>query len=131
MKRYSRKREAILQALRSTTIHPTAEWVYMKLKPEFPDLSLATVYRNIAAFIESGELVSVGVVDSKERYDADTHPHSHFICERCGAVMDVKLSDDSAIDKQAEETMEVRIFRHELTFRGICNECLKNKHIQS
>ena len=67
MKRYSRKREAILHAIRSTTSHPSAEWVYTQLKPQFPDLSLATVYRNIASFVESGELVRVAVVDSKER----------------------------------------------------------------
>ena len=44
--RYSPKREAILKCLRSTTCHPSAEWVYTQLKPQIPDLSLATVYRN-------------------------------------------------------------------------------------
>ena len=42
---YSRKREAILSALRSTKTHPTAEWVYLQMKNEYPDLSLGTVYR--------------------------------------------------------------------------------------
>ena len=41
--RYSPKRDAILQCLRSTTCHPSAEWVYSQLKPRIPDLSLATV----------------------------------------------------------------------------------------
>ena len=48
--RYSKKREAILQAIKNTDCHPTAEWVYQTLKPEHPDLSLGTVYRNLVFF---------------------------------------------------------------------------------
>ena len=50
---FSRKREAILNALRNTDAHPTAEWVYRQLKPEYPDLSLGTVYRNLGRFQET------------------------------------------------------------------------------
>ncbi|NLG92671.1 MAG: transcriptional repressor, partial [Clostridiales bacterium] len=60
---YSRKREAILKAIRSTTTHPTAEWVYQKVKPEYPDLSLGTVYRNIAQFKKDGPIICVGIVN--------------------------------------------------------------------
>src|SRR5699024_11189371 len=49
-RKHSRKRDAILDCMRSTTCHPTAEWVYQQLKPVFPDLSLGTVYRNLAMF---------------------------------------------------------------------------------
>ena len=62
---YSRKREAILQAVRSTTLHPSAEWVYRELKPVFPDLSLGTVYRNLAQFKVDGVIVSVGTVNGR------------------------------------------------------------------
>ena len=55
--RYSKKREAILEAMRSTLEHPSAEWIYAKLKPEFPDLSLGTVYRNLAFFRAVGLLI--------------------------------------------------------------------------
>ena len=48
--RYSRKREAILNAIQSTDCHPSAEWVYQTLKPTHPDLSLGTVYRNLVLF---------------------------------------------------------------------------------
>ena len=44
VRKHSRKRDAILACLRSTTCHPTAEWVYQQLKPAIPDLSLGTVY---------------------------------------------------------------------------------------
>ena len=125
MKRYSRKREAILQALRSTDTHPSAEWVYTKLKPEFPDLSLATVYRNIAEFLEEGTIVSVGTVAGQERYDAETRPHTHFICDTCGAVIDVESKiDTAAINDPVEKSIGAQIMRHELYFRGKCANCL-------
>ena len=47
---FSRKRMAILSALQETTVHPTADWVYAKLKPRYPNLSLGTVYRNLKKF---------------------------------------------------------------------------------
>ena len=61
-RKHSRKRDAILDCMRNTTCHPTAEWVYQQLKPIYPDLSLGTVYRNLAMFKESGTIQSIGVV---------------------------------------------------------------------
>ena len=87
--RHSPKREAILQCLRSTTCHPSAEWVYSQLKPRIPDLSLATVYRNLARFRAEGAVQVIGCVDGEDRYDGDTAPHGHFVCRTCGAVIDL------------------------------------------
>ena len=60
LRKHSRKRDAILACLRSTTCHPTAEWVYQQLKPAIPDLSLGTVYRNLSMFKDEGLVISVG-----------------------------------------------------------------------
>ncbi len=73
--RHSPKREAILECLRSTTCHPSAEWVYAQLKPRIPDLSLATVYRNLARFRAEGAVQVIGCVDGEDRYDGDPVPH--------------------------------------------------------
>jgi len=130
MQRYSKKREAIIELFRSTEAHPSAEWVYAQLKPDFPDLSLATVYRNIAALLDSGELISVGVVDSKERYDYKTRSHPHFICTRCGGVIDVDIPSVFELEKDAEEATGAKVSRHDLTFRGVCRNCLNTVSIQ-
>lgn len=50
MRRHSKKRDAILSCIRRSHLHPSAEWIYTQLKPEHPDLSLGTVYRNLALF---------------------------------------------------------------------------------
>ena len=58
--RYSKKREAILNAIRGSDAHPSAEWIYQALKPAHPDLSLGTVYRNLLFFQRQGTIQSVG-----------------------------------------------------------------------
>ena len=75
MQRFSKKRTAIYDCLCGTKTHPTADWIYQQLLPEFPDLSLATVYRNLAQLKEAGRIRSVGTVAGQERFDADLHPH--------------------------------------------------------
>jgi Fur family peroxide stress response transcriptional regulator len=88
-RKHSDKRDAILKTLRSTTEHPSAQWVYDKLKPLIPNLSLGTVYRNINLFRHEGLVVSVGVVAGEERFDGIVEPHPHLVCSRCGRVMDL------------------------------------------
>lgn len=126
---FSRKRQAILAAIQSTNCHPTAEWVYQKLKPEFPNLSLGTVYRNIAQFKEDGLIIGVGVVNGHERFDATTIPHGHFICNHCGCVMDIMedLVSPETVAAVAEMT-GAQVESHELTFYGCCPNCRLDRH---
>lgn len=125
-KNYSRKREAILNAIRSTTSHPTAEWVYQKLKPLYPDLSLGTVYRNISQFKKDGTIMSVGTVNGQERYDGNTKPHTHFVCLNCGAVLDIpgEFMKDG-INEEVSKKFNIQVDDYEIMFRGICSDCLK------
>lgn len=127
IRKHSRKRDAILACLRSTTAHPSAEWIYQHVKPEIPDLSLGTVYRNLAYFAESGEIRCLGTVAGQERFDGDIHPHSHFICKHCGAVLDL-TDDESLTDSQnAAETLGVRITDVDIRYSGLCRACLKQE----
>ena len=122
--RYSKKREAILEVLRSTEEHPSADWVYQTLRPQFPDLSLGTVYRNLARFKEEGVIVSVGTVNGQERFDATVGPHTHFICRNCGAVMDLPGVNAADLDLDGISAKSgVKIDHHELLFYGTCPEC--------
>jgi Fur family peroxide stress response transcriptional regulator len=93
-RKHSSKRDAILRVIRSTTSHPGAQWIYEKLKPRIPDLSLGTVYRNINLFRHEGLVMSVGVVNGEERFDGVVEPHPHLVCGGCGKVMDLPCPDD-------------------------------------
>ena len=124
-KRYSRKREAILELLRSTRVHPTADWVYRHLKEDYPDLSLATVYRNLTAFREEGVITSVGVVLGHERFDADLSSHSHAVCRRCGRVNDLpSTAEETTLTRGAAPHFSGQLESCQLLFRGICQGCL-------
>ena len=118
----SKKRQAILESLRSVTDHPTAEIIYNRLKPEYPDLSLGTVYRNLAMFKREGLITSVGVVDGLERFDFNVTHHAHFVCERCHAVIDVDLSPPEGL---CEQVTCGRVGSCTLSFSGICNHCIR------
>jgi len=128
-RKHSRKRDAILACLRGTTCHPPAEWVYHQLKPEIPDLSLGTVYRNLALFKEEGLIESVGTVAGLERFDGRTDPHCHFVCLGCGAVLDVETAElsDALIATAGRETGG-RVTGYRLNYYGYCKDCKKNKN---
>ena len=128
---YSRKREAILRAVRSTASHPTAEWVYQALKTEYPDLSLGTVYRNLAQFKDDGVIISVGTVNGQERFDGNVSPHTHFVCSRCGAVIDIpgEQADAEMTDRVAQRHC-LRVESCEITMRGLCADCLDKEKNQ-
>ena len=130
-RRYSKKREAILTAIRHTDCHPSAEWVYQTLKPTHPDLSLGTVYRNLTFFKECCDIQSVGIVKGQERFDGATAPHSHFVCTCCNAVIDLhQVNLDSEINHNVSEQYGIIVERHELTFYGRCQICMQDNYIE-
>ena len=124
VRRTSKERSALYEALRNTTAHPSAEQLYSQLKPEIPDLSLGTVYRNLNVLMQDGLIITVGHVNGEERYDANTSDHSHFVCTKCGRVDDVFL--DLSIDKRypnVAELMGGKVKGHSLSYFGLCKNC--------
>lgn len=123
------KRDAILTCLRQTTVHPSAEWIYARLKPEYPGLSLGTVYRNLSLFKRQGLIASLGTVNDVERFDGDPTPHTHFICTRCGAVVDLMGVDvPEQVRQSAARLAGGRVLGCRLTFTGVCVECQNTKN---
>lgn len=125
--KHFRKRDAILNCVRQTTVHPSAEWVFARLKPEIPDLSLGTVYRNLSLFKEQGMITSLGTVNGVERFDGNTEPHVHFICTGCGRVDDLQsLPVPEELKHTAAQSCGGNVTGCQLTFTGICADCANN-----
>jgi Fur family peroxide stress response transcriptional regulator len=132
-RKHSAKRDAILDTLRETTVHPGAQWVYNRLKPSIPDLSLGTVYRNLNLFRKEGLAVLVGTVNGEERFDGVTESHPHLVCPRCGAVEDIPLADPGVFERDLASALtasggENRIAGRKIDFRrtlfyGLCADC--------
>lgn len=118
---FSSKRELIYSTLCSTKSHPSAKWVYEQLKEDYPDLSLGTVYRNIALFKEKGMAIPVANVLGEERLDGDTSPHAHLVCKCCGRIEDIDMPSLTLNgDTDGFSTDFVAV-----TYFGICNTCNK------
>ncbi len=119
--KYSRQRDAIYAALMSTKEHPSAQSIYESLRNEFPNLSLATVYRNLALFKREGAAKCVGTVDGVERFDGDMTPHSHFICTTCATVYDISNEITSAYLDSISHDMVSQA--DSLAVYGKCTNC--------
>ena len=91
--RNSAVRNNIYEYLCGTKEHPSAEMIYNDLKGDSPNLSLGTVYRNLKQLEELGRIIRVTNVNNHERYDANCEDHVHFVCERCGRVIDIMDAD--------------------------------------
>ena len=124
--KHFRKRDAILQCVRSTDAHPSADWVFEHVKEQMPDISLATVYRNLALFKDQGLITSLGTVKGVERFDGNTEPHVHFICTQCGDVQDLpEISVPEELNSAVAQSSGGRVDNCQLSFTGICGECRK------
>lgn len=126
IRKYSQKREAILLKIQSTDCHPTADWVFQELRGEYPDLSLATVYRNLALFEEEGTITSIGSINGQERFDGITYPHGHFICRQCYCIFDIMLNAEQlSLAAIFESDSLYKVERMDVTAYGLCMTCFK------
>ena len=122
--KHFRKRDAILNYLRQTNAHPSAETIYTDLKAQIPDLAMGTVYRNLKLFQKQGLVSSVATVSGVERFDGNTNPHVHFICTGCDAVIDLhQMQVPSSLSSTAADCCGGKIDGCQLSFTGICREC--------
>ena len=120
VQRYSRQRELIYHTVLASHAHPTAEMVYAALKPDHPNLSLGTVYRNLHLLADEGKLRRMPF--PVERFDGRLHPHHHFCCEQCGMVADVDLPYDDSLDAAVGGAVGA-VSRHTTVFYGLCPAC--------
>lgn len=121
MKHYSKQREAILEVLRKTDTHPTANWIYEKVRKKIPNISLGTVYRNLSALTADGVIIKIEVGDGFEHFDCDIFPHLHLYCRKCGKIIDQQLKSDyiSRVAKESNFKTDTTIY----VAYGICKNC--------
>lgn len=123
--KYSRQRESIKEMLMSRKDHPNADMIYTDVRKIFPNISLGTVYRNLALLSEIGEIKKLTVGDGVDRYDGNTAPHNHFVCRCCQAVTDLEMEDTGKIKEIAEKNFDGLIEDYSIYFYGICDSCKK------
>lgn len=122
--KYSRQREAIKLFLENRTDHPTADVVYTSLRKEYPNISLGTVYRNLALLSDLGEIARIPTGAGAEHYDGDIRPHHHFICKHCHQIYDLEMDNIDSIMDVAAKNFQGRIDSYRANFYGICKHCI-------
>lgn len=127
--RYSKQRNLILNILRENPVHPTAEWIFEKAREEMPGIGVATVYRNLNALVEAGEIERIPGVDGVDRFDGNDMPHYHMKCNGCGRLLDLEPESDAALQRMETVIKEtfpmeaVEIKLNTMLLKGICKEC--------
>lgn len=120
---YSRQREIIHDALRQNVVHPTAEYLYDVLKKTEPNLSLATLYRNLNQLADNGLIKKIEGLEASAHFDHNTHEHYHFICDKCQKVFDIDADVAPDLVKITEDKTGFLITGHDITFHGLCKDC--------
>ncbi len=123
--RKSKQRDRLLSLLRSTDLHPTADWLYDKLKREFPRLSLGTIYRNLGILIEQGLVKKLHYGSTYDRFEARVTPHCHLICEHCGRISDFDMPVHAHLNTEASDLTSFAVTHHKIEFFGLCARCQK------
>lgn len=120
---YSKQRELVLNALKENVVHPSADYIYNILKRDHPNISLATVYRNLNKLAESGVIKKIEGLENSDHFDHNTFEHYHLICVNCGKIFDIPDDIAPEICEKVEKQLGFTILQHEITFRGICPHC--------
>jgi Fe2+ or Zn2+ uptake regulation protein len=113
------QRMAIVEAIADDPSHPTAQELYDRLRPELPTMSFATVYNTLAALTAAGLCASRALSRGSSRFDPNTEPHDHAVCDGCGKVMDVARQRSAGAGRLAG--FQVRAV--ERIYRGFCADC--------
>lgn len=122
-RRMTKQKKVILDVLRSTQSHPTADWVYEQARKHLPDISLGTVYRNLNFLRDMGEIMELNYGSSFSRFDGNPVNHYHFACKGCGKIFDINISLANEMEKDVEINTGFQVDSHRIEFYGSCNEC--------
>ena len=123
--RLTRPRRIILDVVRATDAHPTAAFVYRRVRRRLPRVSLATVYRNLRVLAAEGFLAERADAAGM-RFDGNTGPHDHFTCLACGRIYDVPARAGRAGRRHPART-GFEILDHRTEFYGRCGACRRSR----
>lgn len=124
MNNYSRQREVILDVIKNSRTHPTAEEIYYSVIEKEPKISKSTVYRNINILVERGAIQRITMEIGPDKYDYLHKEHYHAICKVCSKVFDFYYDfEKEPIMKNIKQQANIDIDVNSITIRGICEKC--------
>ena len=119
----TKQRQAVLQAIRESEEHLTANEVFEDARRRLPGISFATVYNSLRYLKQEGLIGEVRFGTDAARYDRKLTRHDHALCNKCGKLVDLELSIPAALLEEASALSKFNAESIELTLRGLCPEC--------
>ena len=121
-RRQTRQRRIVYETVVATDVHPTAEWVYERVRERLPRISLGTVYRNLRLLVAERRL-RAWTRGRISRYDADLSAHDHFSCRGCGLLLDLPRGRRGFAEEYQLAKDGHRVEDRILEFIGLCRQC--------
>ena len=124
--RSTKQRQAILQVIRGSKAHLTADDVFQEVKLQQPNISLGTVYRNLELLTQAGTLSKAVFSDGKSRFEFAGEHHHHLICLSCGSTVDIPVCP---VGEEVMSFMRESNFQpchHHFEVYGYCARCVTN-----
>jgi len=119
----TKQREVVLQVIRDSHDHLTANEVFGQAKDRLPSISFATVYNSLRYLQEAGHIAEIQFGNGASRFDATTHRHDHAICTQCGKLVDIEMEYPQSLVDQAAKLSKFKPESLEFTLRGLCPGC--------
>ncbi|MGZ8364550.1 MAG: Fur family transcriptional regulator [Caulobacteraceae bacterium] len=118
--RMTEQRRVVARVLSVATDHPHVEELYRRAHQVDPHISIATVYRTVRLFEESGIIEKHDFRDGRARYEEapDTH-HDHLIDMRSGKVLEFVDEEIEALQNRIAERLGYRLVDHRLELYGV------------
>ncbi len=126
-RRKSKQRDAILEVLRGVKTHPDADWIYEKVRATIPNISLGTVYRNLAMLECDGEILKLDTSSGTSHYDGNICPHSHVVCRDCGRIDDLDECVPDELFSYGKKRYGGEVEALSLVYYGKCEVCINQR----
>ncbi|MGD0612108.1 MAG: transcriptional repressor [Anaerolineales bacterium] len=121
--RLTPQRVELVRLIAASAGHPSAAQLYTEMRPRFPTMSQATVYKTLALLKEINQVLEIDLRDDSH-YDGNRpQPHPHLICMQCNKIVDGDLDLDLSAIKRLEKTSGFQIVRPQIAFYGLCPDC--------
>ena len=118
----------ILEKVKNLKGHACAEEIYEAVTHEHPNISKATVYRNLNRLSEQGQIHKIEVPGSPDNFEFRTVLHYHVNCERCGRIFDVDMPYNHHLEDHIADKHGFIFTGHDIIFKGFCPDCQKDLH---
>lgn len=121
--RLTPQRRAILEELRKAKDHPSAGELYRRVQAKLPGIGFATVYKTLNLMAQQGNILELSFGDAASHFDGNPQPHSHGLCTRCGAIVDMEVALPLQTLAEAARDATFQPTGYRLEFYGLCGRC--------